>query len=102
MASYAIRFPDRVAKVKSHGGDVEIVDPAVSAYFTFVPGILNTEWLIKKEQDDRRKLLGIERLILETICFNFTSRLPFPYIIKIGRTFRGSYLLDASMCSAYI
>jgi CTD kinase subunit beta len=43
MASYAIRFPDRVAKVKSHGGDVEIVDPAVSAYFTFVPGILNTE-----------------------------------------------------------
>jgi CTD kinase subunit beta len=31
MASYAIRFPERAAKVKNHhGGDSEIVDAAVS------------------------------------------------------------------------
>lgn len=23
--------------------------------------------------------------MLESICFNFTSRIPFPYVIKIGR-----------------
>lgn len=27
--------------------------------------------------------------MLETICFNFTSRMPFPYVIKICRGLRG-------------
>ena len=31
----------------------------------------------------------IERLILETICFIFTSKLPFPYVVKIGRAVGG-------------
>lgn len=38
---------------------------------------------------DRQRLLAVERLILETICFNFTSRMPFPYVIKIGRELKG-------------
>jgi CTD kinase subunit beta len=41
---------------------------------------------------DRQRLLAVERLILETICFNFTSRMPFPYVIKIGRAFGGASL----------
>jgi CTD kinase subunit beta len=43
-------------------------------------------------QHDKTRLLAIERLILETICFNFTSRLPFPYVIKLGRAFKGKSL----------
>ena len=26
---------------------------------------------------------------MEIICFNFTSRMPFPYVIKIGRQLKG-------------
>lgn len=40
-------------------------------------------------ESDRQRLLAIERLILETICFNFKCRLPFSYVIKIGRQLRG-------------
>lgn len=39
---------------------------------------------------ERQRLLTIERLILETICFNFTSRMAFPYVIKIGRVLKAS------------
>jgi CTD kinase subunit beta len=38
---------------------------------------------------DRQRLMAIERLILETICFNFTSKMPFPYVIKVGRCLKG-------------
>lgn len=41
-------------------------------------------------EHDRQRLLAVERLILETICFNFTSRMPFPYVIKIGRSLKAS------------
>jgi CTD kinase subunit beta len=37
-------------------------------------------------EQDRQHLLAVERLVLETICFNFTVRMPFPYVIKIGRS----------------
>lgn len=40
-------------------------------------------------EHDRQRLLAVERLLLETICFNFTSRMPFPYVIKIGRALGG-------------
>lgn len=40
-------------------------------------------------EQDRQRLLAVERLVLETICFNFTSRMPFPYVIKIGRALGG-------------
>ena len=41
-------------------------------------------------EHDRQRLLAIERLFVETICFNFNTRLPFPYVIKISRAFGGT------------
>ncbi|KAK2465363.1 hypothetical protein APHAL10511_002717 [Amanita phalloides] len=71
--SYAIRFPELAAKSKHPGGEVDLdaMDSQVVEH-------------------DRQRLLAIERLILETICFNFTSRLPFPYVIKIARSLRAT------------
>lgn len=40
---------------------------------------------IKSAAEDRKKVIVIERLILETICFNFTVQMAFPYIIKFGK-----------------
>ncbi|KAF8503222.1 cyclin-like protein [Hysterangium stoloniferum] len=65
MVSYAVRFPDLAAKSQAVGGEL-VMDP-------------------EKVEQDRHRLLGIERPILETICFNFTTRMPFPYVVKIGR-----------------
>ncbi|CAK5269903.1 unnamed protein product [Mycena citricolor] len=75
-ASYAIRFPDLVAKSKHPGGEIDIdsMDPAVV-------------------ERDRQRILSVERLLLETICFNFTSRMPFPYVIKLGRAFGAGKML---------
>ncbi|RPD62215.1 cyclin-like protein [Lentinus tigrinus ALCF2SS1-7] len=70
IASYAVRFPDRAAKAKAMGGEIDI-DP-------------------NQMEHDRQRLLAIERLIVETICFNFNTRLPFPYVIKISRAFGAS------------
>ena len=42
-------------------------------------------------ENDRQRLLAVERLILETTCFNFTARIPFPYVIKLGKELRGMY-----------
>ncbi|KAJ4491485.1 cyclin-like protein [Lentinula edodes] len=72
-ASYAIRFPDLLSKSKSPFGEVDIdtVDPQLVEH-------------------DRQRLLAVERLILETICFNFTSRMPFSYVIKMGRALGAS------------
>ncbi|KAJ7147048.1 cyclin-like protein [Mycena crocata] len=71
--SYAIRFPDLVAKSKHPGGEIDIdaMDPKVV-------------------ERDRQQILAIERLLLETVCFNFTSRMPFPYVIKLGKAFGAS------------
>ncbi|KDQ62447.1 hypothetical protein JAAARDRAFT_66179 [Jaapia argillacea MUCL 33604] len=69
MVAYAVRFPDLAAKSRSLG-EVDM-DPATV-------------------EQDRQRLLAVERLILEMICFNFTSRLPFPYVIKVGRSFRAT------------
>ncbi|KAK7469326.1 RNA polymerase II C-terminal domain kinase beta subunit [Stygiomarasmius scandens] len=66
--SYAVRFPELAGKSKNPSGEVDLdsMDPQVVEH-------------------DRQRLLAVERLILETICFNFTSRMPFPYVIKIGK-----------------
>ncbi|KIM25752.1 hypothetical protein M408DRAFT_73915 [Serendipita vermifera MAFF 305830] len=39
----------------------------------------------ERKAEDRRKLLAIERLVLETICFNFTIQMAFPYVIKFSK-----------------
>ena len=55
-------------------------------------------------EHDRQRLLAIERLVVETICFNFNTRLPFPYVIKISKEFGGvstlpvSILVDSEQC----
>ncbi|XP_006462585.1 hypothetical protein AGABI2DRAFT_152024 [Agaricus bisporus var. bisporus H97] len=74
--SYAVRFPELAAKSKHPGGEIDLdsMDPQVV-------------------ESDRQRLLAIERLILETICFNFKCRLPFSYVIKIGRQLRATKLL---------
>ncbi|KAI0269737.1 cyclin-like protein [Gloeopeniophorella convolvens] len=70
MASYTVRFPEQAAKSKSIVGEIDM-DPAVI-------------------EQDRQRLLAVERLIVELICFNFTSRMPFPYVIKAGRELKAS------------
>ncbi|THH03295.1 hypothetical protein EW145_g6373 [Phellinidium pouzarii] len=65
MVSYTVRYPELALRSKAIGGEVEI-DPATV-------------------EQDRQHLLGIERLVLETVCFNFTVHMSFPYVIKIGR-----------------
>lgn len=74
--SYAVRFPELSAKSKHPGGEIDLdsMDPQVV-------------------ENDRQRLLTVERFILESICFNFTSRLPFPYVIKIGRILGATKLL---------
>ena len=55
----------------------------------------NTTYILHTQlvEYDRHRLLAVERLILETICFNFTTRMPFPYLIKIARAINGWRLL---------
>lgn len=36
-------------------------------------------------EHERKRVLGIERLALETICFNFGVQVPFEMVIKLGR-----------------
>ncbi|KAA1469897.1 cyclin-like protein [Dentipellis sp. KUC8613] len=74
MVSYAIRFPEQAAKSKSIAGEIDM-DPAVV-------------------EQDRQRVLAVERLVLETICFNFTSRMPFPYVIKVARALKVSKRLS--------
>ncbi|KIK83709.1 hypothetical protein PAXRUDRAFT_832025 [Paxillus rubicundulus Ve08.2h10] len=76
MVSYAVRFPELAAKSKTLGGEVDM-DPMTVEH-------------------DRQRLLAVERLILETICFNFTSKMPFPYVIKLGRKLGASKKLIKS------
>ncbi|KAF8170930.1 hypothetical protein BJ912DRAFT_1025267 [Pholiota molesta] len=66
--AYSVRYPELAAKSKNPNGEVDIdtMDPAMV-------------------EADRQRLLAIERLILETICFNFKARMPFPYVIKLGK-----------------
>jgi len=70
MASYSVRFPEQAAKSKSIVGEIDM-DPMVL-------------------EQDRQRLLAVERLMVELICFNFTSRMPYPYVIKIGRELKAS------------
>ncbi|EIE92415.1 hypothetical protein RO3G_16937 [Rhizopus delemar RA 99-880] len=40
-------------------------------------------------EDRKRKILGYEKLVLETICFNFQLRHPYEYIIKFTKWMKG-------------
>ncbi|PPR04080.1 hypothetical protein CVT24_010653 [Panaeolus cyanescens] len=71
--SYALRYPELLGRSRNPTGTVDLdnVEPQ----------------MVEK---DRTRLLAVERLILETTCFNFTSRMPFPYVIKLGKQFKAS------------
>jgi CTD kinase subunit beta len=87
MVSYAVRFPELMAKSKSIGGEIDM-DPAVCLILLW-NGCVANFLVMQTVEHDRQRLLAVERLALETICFNFTSRMAFPYVIKLGRTFKG-------------
>lgn len=36
-------------------------------------------------EHERRRILSVERLVLETICFAFRAPVPFPLVIKLGK-----------------
>ena len=91
MASYGVRFPERAAKAKAMGGEIDI-DPNVRGGHSVLGTYSHTQCFQTMEHD-RQRLLAIERLIVETICFNFTCRMPFPYVIKISRAFGGLWFL---------
>ena len=40
-------------------------------------------------EQDRLKLLSVERLLLETICFNFKVNMPFSYVVKFAKALGG-------------
>ena len=40
-------------------------------------------------EGDRKRILAIERLVLETICFNFNTRMSFSFVIKVGKGLGG-------------
>ncbi|BEI84882.1 hypothetical protein CcaverHIS002_0502830 [Cutaneotrichosporon cavernicola] len=63
LASYALRFPHLIRKTTV---DISAVDPATL-------------------EAERRRVLSVERLVLETQCFAFSVAVPFTYVVKIGR-----------------
>lgn len=67
LASYAIRFPQLVKK--------GVVDPTAVD-----PSMLESE---------RKRVLGIERLVLETMCFKFGVDVGLDLVVKIGRGLGG-------------
>lgn len=71
LASYGIRFPQLIKK--------GVVDPSAVD-----PNMLEGE---------RQRVLSIERLVLETMCFKFSVDVGLDLVVKIGRAFQGE--LDA-------
>ncbi|TFL00991.1 cyclin-like protein [Pterulicium gracile] len=69
-ASYSIRLPEAASRSTGEV-DLDRMDPATV-------------------EQDRQRLLAVERLMLETVCFNFNSRMCFPYVIKLGKYFGAS------------
>lgn len=65
LASYALRFPHLVRK-SSSSVDISAIDPATL-------------------EAERKRVLSVERLVLETICFSLGVAVPFPYVVKLGR-----------------
>lgn len=64
LASYALRFPHLVRK--SSSVDLSAIDPATL-------------------EAERKRVLSVERLVLETMCFAFGVAVPFSFVIKLGR-----------------
>ncbi|KZT60284.1 cyclin-like protein [Calocera cornea HHB12733] len=70
IASYQVRFPEEAERARAKGGEMEI-NP-------------------KKLDADKLLLVAVERLVLETICFNFKVQTPHSYVIKVARALGAS------------
>ncbi|CDZ98235.1 CDK9 kinase-activating protein cyclin T [Phaffia rhodozyma] len=82
LASYAVRYPELLiskGKGKKGGAGMGMVSES-----DIDPTMLEA---------DRTKLLSIERLVLETVCFNFRVQTPFTFVIKFGKVLGASKLL---------
>lgn len=89
MVSYGVRYPELAAKAK-HGGEVDMDPNVCNSFLRPVPlPSFDSNLSAQTVEADRRRLLAVERLVMETICFNFRVRLPFPYVIKVARELQG-------------
>ena len=69
LASYGVRYPQLVKK--------GVVDPAA----------VDANML----EGERKRVLGIERLILETVCFKFSTNVGLDLVAKLGRAVGGGF-----------
>lgn len=106
LASYGVRFPELLGGKATLGeGDVDVnvsriphvpgqgqrVDLHVSQENACVLIVSLGVWAGSQMLEaDRLKVLSIERLVLETVCFNFSVDTPFGYVIKFGKALGGS------------
>lgn len=67
VSSYSIRFPQLIKKGVL---DTNAIDGAML-------------------ESERKRVLGIERLILETMSFKFQTGVGFGVVLKIGKDLRG-------------
>lgn len=80
LVGYGVRFPNLVNAVTGQADmDAEVRLPRIVFLQAFD--------MMQTAAEDRRRLIAIERLILETICFNFTLKMAFPYLIKFSKEF---------------
>jgi CTD kinase subunit beta len=98
LASYGVRFPDLL------GGRVSLsetdVDAAVRPLFERCPfqtaragqdadGVPRLHLHLQTLEADRLKVLAIERLVLETVCFNFSVQTPFTFVLRFAKALGG-------------
>lgn len=108
LASYGVRYPDLLGgKVTLSDADVDVAvrvfsrRPLLGLSARFggptrqgadqrfaVPATAHPQTL----EADRLKVLAIERLVLETVCFNFSVQTPFEYVLKCGKALGGASL----------
>jgi len=70
VASYQVRFPEEAEKARAKGGEMEINPKTLDI--------------------DKLRLVAVERLVLETMSFNFKVNTPHSYVIKVGRALGAS------------
>lgn len=49
-------------------------------------------YFYKTIEEQKKRIIGLERMVLETSCFDFRQRHPQPYIIKFARHLKRSMI----------
>ena len=78
LASYAIRFPHLVKKGQVDPGGVD-------------PNVVENE---------RQRVMSIERLVLETMCFKFGIEVGLGLVVKIGKRLKGGFRSLYDQCGS--